>query len=213
MPRQQHAVRGKTWHIFSLPLHQQPFWSPQLTFHGIIYNDSYHSRKVLKLQRTCSFMCAHTHTLKHTDNHSLFLPTQAYRHTHTHTKLCSWACAYTHFDIITRALVGIIALTRPNCLPFICMSMATHILHDSPFDKEGSFPQQRKWSPVDIVWLDFAFSRFSGSLQEFIWSVAENETATLFPRLIILIPLSFLLSFSFLSVCKVCHFQKLKSSG
>ena len=170
MPRQQHAVRGKTWHIFSLPLHQQPFWSPQLTFHGIIYNESYHSRKVLKLQRTCPFMCVHIHTHTHTHmrlNTQIIILfscphklTDAHTHTHTHTKLCSWACAYTHFDIITRALVGIIALTRPNCLPFICMSMATHILHDSPFDKEGSFPQQRKWSPVDIVWLDFAFSRF-----------------------------------------------------
>lgn len=156
---------GKHDTFFSLPLHQQPFWSPQLTFHGIIYNESYQSCKVLKLASARTHTRAHVHThtyrhtlaVKHTDNHSPSLPTQACRHTQ------SWlprTRAHTHFDIITRALVGIIALTRPNCLPFICMSMATHILHDSPFDKERSFPQQRKWSPVDIVWLDFAFSRF-----------------------------------------------------
>lgn len=130
---------GKTWHIFSRRLHQRPFWSPQLTFHGIIYNESYHKRKVLKPQRT----------LKRADNHCRFL----------HSLMCSQACART-LTLPTHSLSGIIALTRPNCPPFICMSMTTHILHDSPFDKEGSFPQQWKWSPLDIVWLDFAFSRF-----------------------------------------------------
>lgn len=158
--------------------------------------------KVLKLQLTCLATCTHTRKHLHAGTHAhRCLNTQiiilfSYPHKLAGTSKVVFPGMWTRTHITPHALVGIIALTRPNCLPFICMSMATHILPDSPFDKEGSFPQQRKWSPVDIVWLDFCLFKVSGSLQEFIWSVAENETTTLFPRLIILIPLSFLLSFS-----------------
>lgn len=54
--------------------------------------------------------------------------------------------------------------------------------------------------PSRYCLIGFCLFKVSGSLQEFIWSVAENETATLFPRLIILIPLSFC-SHSLFFVC------------
>lgn len=54
--------------------------------------------------------------------------------------------------------------------------------------------------PSRYCLIGFCLFKVSGSLQEFIWSVAENETATLFPRLIILIPLYFC-SHSLFFVC------------
>lgn len=158
---QQHAVRGKNMtHFLPYPPSTAILISTiDLPWHHLqwVITQPQSVKAVMLLP-----VCTHRHMLTHMDNHSLFLPTHArsLTDTHTHSPSCVNRHVRTHLNIRTQALVSVIALTRPNCLSFICMSMATHILHDSPFDKEGSFPQQRKWSPVDIVWLDFAFSRF-----------------------------------------------------
>lgn len=67
--------------------------------------------------------------------------------------------------------------------------------------------------PSRYCLIGFCLFKVSGSLQEFIWSVAENETATLFPRLIILIPLPFfaLISFFFFVCLQNIPFLEIKA--
>lgn len=102
--------------------------------------------------------CVHTHTrihlqFKHTDNHSLFSPSLAELQTHT-SHVLGRVRQHERLDHY-RTRTGIIALTRPNCPPFICMSAATHILRDSPFDKEGSFPPAKKMKPSRYCLIGF----------------------------------------------------------
>lgn len=208
MPPQQYAVRGKNMTHFlpSPPSTAILISTIDLPWHHLQWVISKpQSVKAAAHSVVRSLMHTHTHTntLKHTDNHSLFFPTNSCRHTHTQ----SCASMHVHTHMPRHTLVGIIALTRPNCPRFICMSTATHILHDSPFDKEGSFPQHGKWSPVDIVWLDFAFSRFQDHYRNSFEVLLKMKPRPLFSRLIILIPLFFfalILSLSFFFFFLVC---------
>lgn len=155
----------------------------------------------------------HTHTLKHIDNHSLLLPTHACRHarTHTHALSCVSRHVHTHMPWYYHTHT-----CRHNSFNKTKLSALHLYVYDDPHSpwlalwQRGVIPPAQKMKPSRYCLIGFCLFKVSGSLQEFIWSVAENETATLFPRLIILIPLSFLLSFSFFVCLQSVPFWEIK---